>query len=134
MWKVIVNRRTKNFTVLIKLSDWDEDIQSLSPAKKSEFLFDQKNNTLLPICTSPIFHRPNLEYSSYVWAAAPPTLLPLLDAAQRKTIKVIGYPILSSKLSSRALLFISIRKKRELLIYRESWMWSQMPVDASSAL
>nr|CAH7748938.1 unnamed protein product [Callosobruchus chinensis] len=36
--------------------------------------------------------RPSVEYSSYIWGAAAPTTLSILDAVQRRAIRLIGDP------------------------------------------
>nr|CAH7738728.1 unnamed protein product [Callosobruchus chinensis] len=38
--------------------------------------------------------RPSLEYCSHVWGAAAPTTLSILDAVQRRAIRLIGDPSL----------------------------------------
>nr|CAH7733760.1 unnamed protein product [Callosobruchus chinensis] len=38
--------------------------------------------------------RPSLEYCSPIWGAAASTTLSILDAAQRRTIRLISYPAL----------------------------------------
>nr|CAH7739328.1 unnamed protein product [Callosobruchus chinensis] len=40
--------------------------------------------------------RPSLEYCSHIWGAAAPTTLSILDAVQRKAIRLIGDPALTS--------------------------------------
>nr|CAH7752468.1 unnamed protein product [Callosobruchus chinensis] len=42
--------------------------------------------------------RPSLEYCSHVWGAAAPTTLSLLDAVQRRAIRLIGDPALTCHL------------------------------------
>nr|CAH7749715.1 unnamed protein product [Callosobruchus chinensis] len=39
--------------------------------------------------------RPSLEYCSHIWGAAAPTTLSILDAAQRRAIRLIGDPALT---------------------------------------
>nr|CAH7735245.1 unnamed protein product [Callosobruchus chinensis] len=39
--------------------------------------------------------KPSLEYCSHIWGAAAPTTLPILDAIQRRTIRLIGDPALT---------------------------------------
>nr|CAH7716766.1 unnamed protein product [Callosobruchus chinensis] len=36
--------------------------------------------------------RPSREYCSHIWGAAGPTTLPILDAVQRRAIRLIGDP------------------------------------------
>nr|CAH7749371.1 unnamed protein product [Callosobruchus chinensis]CAH7754092.1 unnamed protein product [Callosobruchus chinensis] len=38
--------------------------------------------------------RPSLEYCSHIWGAAAPTSLSILDAVQRRVIRLIGEPTL----------------------------------------
>nr|CAH7767609.1 unnamed protein product [Callosobruchus chinensis] len=42
--------------------------------------------------------RPSLEYCSHIWGAAAPTTLSILDAVQRRAIRLIGDPILTCHL------------------------------------
>nr|CAH7733035.1 unnamed protein product [Callosobruchus chinensis] len=42
--------------------------------------------------------RPSLEYWSHVWGAAAPTTLSILDAVQRRAIRLIGDPALTCHL------------------------------------
>nr|CAH7718404.1 unnamed protein product [Callosobruchus chinensis] len=42
--------------------------------------------------------RPSLEYCSHIWGAAAPTSLSILDAVQRKAIRLIGDPALTCHL------------------------------------
>nr|CAH7763461.1 unnamed protein product [Callosobruchus chinensis] len=42
--------------------------------------------------------RPSLEYCSHIWGAAAPTTLFILDAVQRRAIRVIGDPALTCHL------------------------------------
>nr|CAH7719103.1 unnamed protein product [Callosobruchus chinensis] len=44
--------------------------------------------------------RPSLEYCSHIWGAAAPTTLSILDAAQKKAIRLIGDPALTCSLQS----------------------------------
>nr|CAH7714768.1 unnamed protein product [Callosobruchus chinensis] len=39
--------------------------------------------------------RPNLEYCSHIWGATAPTTLSILDAVQRRAIRLIGDPALT---------------------------------------
>nr|CAH7754753.1 unnamed protein product [Callosobruchus chinensis] len=39
--------------------------------------------------------RPSLEYCSHIWAAAAPTTLSMLDAVQKRAIRLIGDPALT---------------------------------------
>nr|CAH7768187.1 unnamed protein product [Callosobruchus chinensis] len=38
--------------------------------------------------------RPSLEYCSHIWGAAAPTTLSILDAVQRRAIRLVGDPAL----------------------------------------
>nr|CAH7715846.1 unnamed protein product [Callosobruchus chinensis] len=56
--------------------------------------------------------RPSLEYCSHIWGAAAPTTLSILDAVQRRAIRLIGDPALTCHLQPlshrrRVLLVIS---------------------------
>nr|CAH7720206.1 unnamed protein product [Callosobruchus chinensis] len=42
--------------------------------------------------------RPSLEYCSHIWEAAAPTTLSILDAVQRRAIRLIGDPALTCHL------------------------------------
>nr|CAH7734435.1 unnamed protein product [Callosobruchus chinensis] len=42
--------------------------------------------------------RPGLEYCSHIWGAAAPATLSILDAIQRRAIRLIGYPTLTCHL------------------------------------
>nr|CAH7745710.1 unnamed protein product [Callosobruchus chinensis] len=42
--------------------------------------------------------RPSLEYCSHIWGAAAPTTLSILDAIQRRAIRLIGDPALTCHL------------------------------------
>nr|CAH7760198.1 unnamed protein product [Callosobruchus chinensis] len=42
--------------------------------------------------------RPSLEYCSHIWGAAAPTTLSILDAVQRRAIRLIGDPALTCHL------------------------------------
>nr|CAH7723699.1 unnamed protein product [Callosobruchus chinensis] len=42
--------------------------------------------------------RPSLEYCSHIWGAAAPTTLSILDAVQRRAIRLIGDPVLTCHL------------------------------------
>nr|CAH7719712.1 unnamed protein product [Callosobruchus chinensis] len=42
--------------------------------------------------------RPSLEYCSHIWGAAGPTTLSILDAVQRRAIRLIGDPALTCNL------------------------------------
>ncbi|VEN62450.1 unnamed protein product [Callosobruchus maculatus] len=44
--------------------------------------------------------RPCLEYCSHVWRAAAPTTLSVLDAVQRRALRLIGDPALTRQLQS----------------------------------
>nr|CAH7738721.1 unnamed protein product [Callosobruchus chinensis] len=42
--------------------------------------------------------RPSLDYCSHIWGAAAPTTLSILDAVQRREIRLIGEPALTCHL------------------------------------
>nr|CAH7741806.1 unnamed protein product [Callosobruchus chinensis] len=44
------------------------------------------------------FPKPSLEYCSHIWGAAAPTTLSILDAVQRRAIRLIGHPALTCHL------------------------------------
>nr|CAH7767713.1 unnamed protein product [Callosobruchus chinensis] len=44
--------------------------------------------------------RPSLEYCSHIWGAAAPTTLSILDAVQRREIRLIGDPALTCHLQT----------------------------------
>nr|CAH7761722.1 unnamed protein product [Callosobruchus chinensis] len=53
-------------------------------------------SNLLTLYKAQIRHR--LEYCSHIWGAAVPTTLPILDAVQRRVIRLIGDPALTCHL------------------------------------
>ena len=75
-----------------------------SAAKKLVFLFRARkyfsSSNLYTLYVSQI--RPCLKYCSYVWRAAPPSTLGILDSIQRKAIRLIDDPVLTERLSSLA--------------------------------
>nr|CAH7767169.1 unnamed protein product [Callosobruchus chinensis] len=44
--------------------------------------------------------RPSLEYCSHIWGAAAPTTLSILDAVQKRAVRLIGDPALTCHLQS----------------------------------
>nr|CAH7718975.1 unnamed protein product [Callosobruchus chinensis] len=90
---------------------WHEHVSSIAtPAgKKLGYLFRDRKyfslSNLLTLCKAQI--RPSLEYCSHIWGAAAPTTLSILDAVQRRAIRLIGDPALTchlQPLSHRAII------------------------------
>nr|CAH7734885.1 unnamed protein product [Callosobruchus chinensis] len=81
---------------------WHEHVSSIATAagKKLGYLFRARKyfspSNLLTIYKAQI--RPSLEYSSHIWGAAAPTTLSILDAVQRRAIRLIGDPALTCHL------------------------------------
>nr|CAH7753957.1 unnamed protein product [Callosobruchus chinensis] len=77
---------------------WHEHVSSIATAagKKlgSRKYFSPSN--LLTLYKTQI--RLSLEYCSHIWGGATPTTLPILDAVQRRVIRVIGDPTLTCHL------------------------------------
>ena len=82
--------------------NWHRHISTIasSAAKKLGFLFRAKkyfsSSNLYTLYVSQI--RPCLEYCSNIWGAAPPTTLGILDAIERKAVRLINDPTLTNKL------------------------------------
>nr|CAH7739027.1 unnamed protein product [Callosobruchus chinensis] len=77
---------------------WHEHVSSIATAsgKKLGYLFRARR--YLPIQPSHAIQaqiRPSLEYCSHIWRAAAPTILSILDAVQRRAIRLIGDPALT---------------------------------------
>nr|CAH7719454.1 unnamed protein product [Callosobruchus chinensis] len=76
---------------------WHEHVSSIATAagKKLGYLFRARKyfspSNLLTLYKAQI--RPSLEYCSYIWGAAAPTTLSILDAVQRRAIRLIGTAI-----------------------------------------
>nr|CAH7752637.1 unnamed protein product [Callosobruchus chinensis] len=85
---------------------WHEYVSSITTAagKKLGYLFRAKKycspSNLLTLYKAQI--RPCLEYCSYIWGAAAPTTLSILDAVQRRAIRLIGDPALTCHLQPLA--------------------------------
>nr|CAH7757316.1 unnamed protein product [Callosobruchus chinensis] len=81
---------------------WHEHVSSIATAagKKLGYLFRARKYfspcNLLTLYKAQI--RPNLEYCSHIWGAAAPTTLSILDAVQRRAIRLIGDPALTCHL------------------------------------
>nr|CAH7745163.1 unnamed protein product [Callosobruchus chinensis] len=58
--------------------------------------FEGLGLTLLRSCKAQI--RPSLEYCSHIWGAATPITLSILDAVQRRAIRLVGDPALTCHL------------------------------------
>nr|CAH7738049.1 unnamed protein product [Callosobruchus chinensis] len=75
---------------------WHELVWSIATAvgKKLGYLFRARKyfspSNLLTLYKAQI--RPSLEYCSYIWGAAAPTILSILDAVQRGAIRIVGDP------------------------------------------
>nr|CAH7764864.1 unnamed protein product [Callosobruchus chinensis] len=73
---------------------WHEHVSSIATAagKKLGYLFRARKyfspSNLLTLYKAQI--RPSLEYCSHIWGAAAPTTLSILDAVQRRAIRLIG--------------------------------------------
>nr|CAH7727572.1 unnamed protein product [Callosobruchus chinensis] len=81
---------------------WHEHVLSIATAagKKLGYLFRARKyfslSNLLTLYKAQI--RPRLEYCSHIWGAAAPTTLSILDAVQRRAIRLIGDPALTCHL------------------------------------
>nr|CAH7767152.1 unnamed protein product [Callosobruchus chinensis] len=81
---------------------WHEHVSSIATAagKKLGYLFRARKcfspSNLLTLYKAQI--RPSLEYCSHIWGAAAPTTLSILDAVQRRAIRLIGDPALTCDL------------------------------------
>nr|CAH7747908.1 unnamed protein product [Callosobruchus chinensis] len=86
---------------------WREHVSSITTAagknlgylSKARKYFSPSN--LLTLYKAQI--RPSLEYCSHVWGAAAPTTLFILDAVQRRAIRLIGDPALTCYLQPLSL-------------------------------
>nr|CAH7714893.1 unnamed protein product [Callosobruchus chinensis] len=102
---------------------WHEHVSSIATAagKKLGYLFRARKYfspfNLLTLYKAQI--RPSLEYCSHIWVAAAPTTLSILDAVQRRAIRLIGDPALTCHLQ-----LLSHRRRRAVgdlsLFYRYS--------------
>nr|CAH7751574.1 unnamed protein product [Callosobruchus chinensis] len=103
---------------------WYEHVSSIATVagKKLGYLFrarkDFSPSNLLTLYKAQI--RPGLEYCSHIWGAAAPTTLSILDAVQRRAIRLIGDPALICHLQ----LLLSHQRRRAVgdfsLFYRYS--------------
>nr|CAH7725905.1 unnamed protein product [Callosobruchus chinensis] len=81
---------------------WHQHVSSIATAagKKLGYLFRARKyfspSNLLTLYKAQI--RPSLEYCSHIWGAAAPTTLSILDAVQRRAIRLIGDPALTCHL------------------------------------
>nr|CAH7720897.1 unnamed protein product [Callosobruchus chinensis] len=81
---------------------WHEHVSSIATAagRKPGYLFRARKyfspSNLLTLYKAQI--RPSLEYCSHIWGVAAPTTLSILDAVQRRAIRVIGDPALTCHL------------------------------------
>nr|CAH7759036.1 unnamed protein product [Callosobruchus chinensis] len=75
---------------------WHEHVSSIATAagKKLGYLFSARKyfspSNLLTLYKAQI--RPSLEYCSHIWGAAAPNTLSILDAVQRRAIRLIDDP------------------------------------------
>nr|CAH7715692.1 unnamed protein product [Callosobruchus chinensis] len=103
---------------------WHEHVSSIATAagKKLEYLFRARkyfspSNPLTLYKAHQI--RPSLECCSHIWGVAAPTTLSILDAVQRRAIRLIGDPALTCHLQP-----LSHRRRRAVghlsLFYRYS--------------
>nr|CAH7742441.1 unnamed protein product [Callosobruchus chinensis] len=81
---------------------WHEHVSSIATAvgKKLGYLFRARkyfSPSILPTLYKAQI-RPSLEYCSQIWGAAAPTTLSILDAVQRRAIRLIGDPVLTCHL------------------------------------
>nr|CAH7760129.1 unnamed protein product [Callosobruchus chinensis] len=82
---------------------WHEHVSSIATAagKKLEYLFRVRKyfspSNLLTLYKAQKIS-PSLEYCSHIWGAAAPTTLSILDAVQRRAIRIIGDPALTCHL------------------------------------
>nr|CAH7754369.1 unnamed protein product [Callosobruchus chinensis] len=72
---------------------------AIAAGKKLAYLFRAKkyfspSNPLMPYKAQ---IRPNLEYCSHIWGAAAPTTLSILDAVQRRAIRLIDAAVMEIK-------------------------------------
>nr|CAH7764802.1 unnamed protein product [Callosobruchus chinensis] len=78
---------------------WHEQVSSIATAAGSKlgYLFRTRKyfspSNLLTLYKA--HTRPSLEYCSHIWGAAAPTILSILDAVQRRAIRLIGDPALT---------------------------------------
>ncbi|CAH1955819.1 unnamed protein product [Acanthoscelides obtectus] len=83
---------------------WHEHISSIAAAtgKKLGYLFRAKKyfspHDLLTLYKAQI--RPSLEYCSHIWGAAAPTTLSMLDAVQRRAVRLIDDSSLTDSLGT----------------------------------
>nr|CAH7739993.1 unnamed protein product [Callosobruchus chinensis] len=81
---------------------WNDHVSSITTAagKKLGYLFGARKyvtpSNLLTVYKAQI--RPSLEYCSHIWGAATPTTLSILDAVQKRAIRLICDPALTCHL------------------------------------
>nr|CAH7752944.1 unnamed protein product [Callosobruchus chinensis] len=81
---------------------WHKHVSSIATAagKKLGYLFRARKyfspSNFFTLHKAQI--RPSLEYYSHIWGAAAPTTLYILDAVQRRVIRLIGDPVLTCHL------------------------------------
>nr|CAH7743342.1 unnamed protein product [Callosobruchus chinensis] len=107
---------------------WHEHVSSIATAagKKLGYLFRARKyfspSNLLTLYKAQI--RPSLEYCSHIWGAAAPTTLSILDAVQRRAIRLIGDPALTCHLQPlshrRAVVSLAIKTYSWFQVRRRS--------------
>nr|CAH7718901.1 unnamed protein product [Callosobruchus chinensis] len=79
---------------------WHELVSPIAAGKKLGHLFRARKyfspSNLLTLYKAQI--RPSLEYCSHIWGTAAPTTFSVLDAVQRRAIRLIGDPTLTCHL------------------------------------
>nr|CAH7731673.1 unnamed protein product [Callosobruchus chinensis] len=121
---------------------WHEHLSSIATAagKKLGYLFRARKyfspSNLLTLYKAQI--RPSLEYCSHIWRAAAPTTLSILDAVQRRAIRLIGDPALTCHLQPlshrRAVGDLDAHAELPLLTPRRSFFIHQEPNDTTAPL
>nr|CAH7715135.1 unnamed protein product [Callosobruchus chinensis] len=79
---------------------WHEHVSLIATAaEKSSDIYSEPGSTSHhPTFSRYIQPRPSLEYCSHIWGAAAPITLSILDAVQRRAIRLIGDPALTCHL------------------------------------
>nr|CAH7766982.1 unnamed protein product [Callosobruchus chinensis] len=81
-------------SIVLPCAEEEARIWKLSRRREDRKYFSPYN--LLTLYKAQI--RPSLEYCSNIWGVAAPTTLSILDAVQRRAIRLIGDPALTSHL------------------------------------
>nr|CAH7733830.1 unnamed protein product [Callosobruchus chinensis] len=112
---------------------WYEQVSSIATAagRKLGYLFRARKyfspSNLLTL-------RPSLEFCSHFWGAVAPTILSILDAVQRRAIRLIGDPALTCHLQPlshrRAVGYLTLLSVfKRILLLRVSRAWNGLPGD-----